>query len=132
MEQWNLNQSKLRNHSPTSTGVSVTSFDSNRGVERRLEIQLPSFDLTMSDSSLSFKTDWSRLPSVKLIALLKCLLILQTLPQDALEEAAENLIEIADFYSDRLHQASLPTVPTHIVEGKLISTQIRPPIVLEP
>ncbi|MEQ8469521.1 hypothetical protein [Coleofasciculus sp. E1-EBD-02] len=86
----------------------------------------------MSDSSLSFRSDWNRLPLSKLIALLKCLLILQSLPESALEEAAEELQGIADFYSDRFSQANLSTIPASRVKGKLKSAQVRPPIVVEP
>jgi hypothetical protein len=84
----------------------------------------------MSDSSQSFRTSWNHLPLNKLIALLKCLLILQSLPGSALEEAAEELERIADFYSDRFPQANLPTIPSGSIKGKLKSPQVRPPIVL--
>lgn len=86
----------------------------------------------MSNSSLSFRTDWNHLPNSRLIALLKCLLILQSLPEAALEEAAGELEGIADFYSDRSHQAILPTIPASSIKGKLKALQVRPPIVLEP
>jgi CRISPR/Cas system CSM-associated protein Csm3 (group 7 of RAMP superfamily) len=64
--------------------------------------------------------------------LLKCLLIIQALPENALEEAAEDLEGISRFYADRLPQVNLPVVPASSIKGKLRSTQIRPPIVLEP
>ncbi len=85
----------------------------------------------MSESFLSWRTDTDRLPQSKLILLLKCLLILQALPEIALEEAAENLEGIADFYRDRSPQASLPNIPTGTIKGRLKSAQVRPPIVLE-
>ncbi|MBH8566136.1 hypothetical protein I8748_28935 [Nostoc sp. CENA67] len=86
----------------------------------------------MSNYSLSFKTDWNRLPPSKLIALLKCLRILQSMSEDALEEAAEELQGIADFYRDRFPQANLAAIPASSIKGKLKSAQVRPPIVLEP
>jgi hypothetical protein len=59
----------------------------------------------------------------------KLLLIIETLPESALEEACEELEKIAHFYQERSPQVSAP-IPTTI-RGKLRSTQIRPPIVLE-
>jgi len=64
--------------------------------------------------------------------LLKCLLIIQTLPEAALEEAAEELEGIYRFYADRLPQINIPTIPVSSIRGKLRATQVRPPIVLEP
>ncbi|MEH1849086.1 MAG: hypothetical protein V7L25_29970 [Nostoc sp.] len=86
----------------------------------------------MSDSSVLFRTDWLRLSQDKLIVLLKCLLILQTLPEAALEEAADELEGISRFYSNRLYQTNLPMIPASSIKGKLRATQVRPPIVLEP
>ena len=85
----------------------------------------------MSDSSLSFRTDWNRLSFNKSISLLKCLLILQSLPESALEEAAEELEKVVDFYSDRFPQVNLPTISSSNIKGKLIPAKVRPPIVLE-
>ncbi|NEP57663.1 MAG: hypothetical protein F6K31_11665 [Symploca sp. SIO2G7] len=86
----------------------------------------------MSESSLSFKTSWQSLAPDKFILLLKCLFIIQTLPESALEEAAEVLEEIFNFYANRSSQLNLPTVSTSNIKGKLKTTQLRPPIVLEP
>jgi hypothetical protein len=86
----------------------------------------------MSDSSLFWKADRDRLSPSNLMLLLKCLYILQSLPEVALKEAAENLEGIADFYTDYSPQASLPSISTSTIKGTLKSTQIRPPIVLEP
>ncbi|MCL1467378.1 hypothetical protein [Argonema galeatum] len=80
---------------------------------------------------MSFTTDVQLSPA-KLMALLKCLVILQSLPEAALEEAADELKGIADFYSDRFSQANLPIIPASSIKGKLRSVQISPPIVLEP
>lgn len=125
-------------NSQTSTGISPKNFVFDRESGKTLVIQYPSFDLVMSNDlamsnySLSFRTNLERLPFSKLIALLKCLLILQSLPAPALEEAAEELEGIADFYFDRFPQADLPTIPASSIKGKLKPEQVRPPIVLEP
>ena len=86
----------------------------------------------MSGSSLSFRTDFQRLSPDKLMLLLKCLLIIQTLPEAALEEAAEELEGISRFYANRLPQVNPPMIPGSSIKGKLRATQVRPPIVLEP
>ena len=86
----------------------------------------------MSGSSLSLKTSWQGLPLDKLMLLLKCLIIIQTLPEAALEEASEELERISRFYSNRLLQVNLPVIPAGSIKGKLRATQVRPPIVLEP
>jgi hypothetical protein len=101
---------------------------------KAIEIQYPSFDLMMFGSSLSFRTDSYRFSPDKLILLLKCLLIIQTLPEAALEEASEELEGIYRFYTNRLAQANLPMISasTITIKGKLNATQVRPPIVLEP
>lgn len=85
----------------------------------------------MSESALSFKANWQDLPLDKLILLLKCLLIIQYLPETALEEAAKELEEIFHFYVNRLPQTNLPTTHVSNIKGKLRATQVRPPIVLE-
>lgn len=119
-------------NSQTSAGMATKKIVLDRESGKTLVIQYPFFDLMMSDSSLSFRTDLHRLPQTKLIALLKCLLILQSLPEVALEEAAGELKGIADFYADRAPQESLSILPASAIRGKLISAKIRPPIVLEP
>jgi len=47
----------------------------------------------------------------KLMLLLKCQLIIQMLPENALEEAAYALEEIYDFYTRHLGDADLPPIP---------------------
>jgi hypothetical protein len=91
-------------------------FDRESG--KAIVIQYPSFPYRLSPD--------------KLMLLLKCLLIIQTLPESALEEASEELEEIYRFYTNRLAQANLPVIPARTIKGKLKATQIRPPIVLEP
>lgn len=86
----------------------------------------------MSDSSLSFRTEWQHLSPDKWMLLLKCLLILKTLPEAALEEAYEELEGISRFYANRLPQVNSPMISASSIKGKLRATQVRPPIVLEP
>ncbi|NJM66059.1 MAG: hypothetical protein HC851_10525 [Acaryochloris sp. RU_4_1] len=91
-------------------------------------------DVEMSESSLFFRIDWDGLTQNKVILLLKCLVYLQSLSalsEAALEEAADELEGIANFHSDRLPTNNLPSIPVATIKGKLRSTQVRPPIVLE-
>jgi hypothetical protein len=99
---------------------------------KSIEIKLLDFDMEMSSSSFSLRTDVQRLSLDKLMLLLKCLLIIQALPEAALEEACEELEGISQFYENRLSQVNLPTIPASSIRGKLRAMQIRPPIVLEP
>ena len=99
---------------------------------KAIVIEYPSFDLMMSATSLSFKTDAYRLSPDKLMLLLKCLIIIQTLPEAALEEASEELEGIYHFYSDRSKQSNPAGIPASSIRGKLRAMQVRPPIVLEP
>lgn len=126
-----LNQYQYK-HSQTSSSVSLSNVIFDRESGKAIVIQYPSFDLMMSGSSLSFRTDSYRLSPDKWMLLLKCLLIVQTLPEAALEEASEELEGIYRFYSNRLAQANLPVIPASTIKGKLNATQVRPPIVLEP
>lgn len=86
----------------------------------------------MCDSSLSLRTEWQRFAPDKLMLLVKCLLILQMLPENALEEAYEELKGISRFYANRLPQINSLMIPASSIKGKLRATQVRPPIVLEP
>ena len=128
----NPNQLTQPKHSQTSSGIALNNVVFDRESGKPIVIQYPSFDLMMSGSSLSFRTDSQRLSPDKLILLLKCLLIIQTLPEAALEEAAEELEWISRFYTERLSQINVPTIPASSIRGKLRATQVRPPIVLEP
>lgn len=128
----NLNQLTQHKHSQTSSGIALNNVVFDRESGKPIIIQHPSFDLMMSGSSLSFRTDSQRLSPDKLILLIKCLLIIQTLPEAALEEAAEELEGISLFYANRLPQVNLPMIPASSIKGKLKATQVRPPIVLEP
>lgn len=128
----NPNQLTQPKHSQTSSGIALNNVVFDRESGKPIVIQYPSFDLMMSGSSLSFRTDSQRLSPDKLMLLLKCLLIIQTLPEAALEEAAEELEGISGFYADRLPQINVPTIPASSIRGKLRTTEVRPPIVLEP
>lgn len=128
----NPNQLTQPKHSQTSSGIALNNVVFDRESGKPIVIQYPSFDLMMSGSSLSFRTDSQRLSPDKLMLLLKCLLIIQTLPEAALEEAAEELEGISRFYADRLPQINVPTIPASSIRGKLRTTEVRPPIVLEP
>ena len=86
----------------------------------------------MASSSLSLRADSQRVSPDKLMLFLKCLLIIQTLPEIALEEVAEELEGISRFYANCLPQVNLPMVHASSIKGKLRATQVRPPIVLEP
>ncbi len=128
----NPNQLTQHKHSQTSSGITLNNVVFDRESGKPIVIQYPSFDLIMSGSSLSFRTDWQGLSPDKLMLLLKCLLIIQTLPETALEEAAEELEGISRFYANRLPQVNSPMIPSSSIKGKLKATQVRPPIVLEP
>lgn len=119
-------------HSQTSSGVTLNNVILDRESGKAIVIQYPSFDLMMSGSSLSLRTDSYRLSPDKLVLLLKCLLVIQKLPESALEEASEELEGIYHFYMNRLPQANTPIIPANNLRGKLRAMQVSPPIVLEP
>ncbi|NER28440.1 MAG: hypothetical protein F6J89_12595 [Symploca sp. SIO1C4] len=85
----------------------------------------------MSESSLLLRTDRYPISSKGLLELIKCFIILQSLPESALEEAAEELEGIAQFYSNRTPQSTQAILPSKIIKGKLQSKQVRSTIVLE-
>jgi hypothetical protein len=117
-------------HSRTSTtGLSTNSFVDRDG-GRTVIIQYPSFDLKMSAYSLSFNADWNYWSAEKMAILLKYLLVFQSLPEAALEEAVDELEKVVEFHSDRVPQSQLTAKATRIV-GRIDSTQVRSPIVLE-
>jgi hypothetical protein len=60
------------------------------------------------------------------------LLILQALPEEALDESVTQLEDIADFYSNRSPEKIVSVIPASSIRGKLRAIQTRPPIVLEP
>ncbi len=84
----------------------------------------------MTESSVSFRADLLKVSSDKLMLLLKCLLILQSLPRNALEEAINELEEIKIFHAEKMTSHNLPLIGTSKIKGKLSSTA-RPPIIFE-
>lgn len=68
----------------------------------------------------------------KILLLLKCFMLIQDLPEEALKESLETLEEISEFYAERSTQNSLPTSQDTKIIGKITSTEVRSPIVLEP
>ncbi len=98
---------------------------------KNFAIQSSSFDVNISGASLSISTDLNRLSHNNLIALLKCLLHLQVLPEAALEEVVEELRSIADFYYDRNPPVSLANTLSSNIKGELKHSQVRDPIVLD-
>ncbi len=85
----------------------------------------------MSDSTLSFATSWQNISQHKLVLLLRCLLIIQALPEVALEEASGELEGIFNFHASRLNQTVSPKISSGSIKGKLKAIQVRPPITLE-
>jgi hypothetical protein len=81
-------------YSETSVGIFRDNFVFDRDSGKPLKIQDPFLDLEVSASCLSFRATWHQLPPSKTVMLLKCLLILQSLPETVLEEAAKKLEEL--------------------------------------
>lgn len=127
----NPSQLSQHKHSQTSSGIALENVVLDRESGKPIVIQYPSFDLVMSGSSLSFRTDWQGLSPSNLMLLLKCLVIIQSLPETALQETVEELEGISCFYSNRSPQVNLPMISTNSIKGKLRAAQVRPPIVLE-
>jgi len=76
---------------------------------------------------------WANLSSKKQELFVKCVLIIQYLSDDAIEETNENLEGIIDFYSEDLtdnYHTSLPTYQTTI-KAKILPPKIRPSLVLD-
>lgn len=86
----------------------------------------------LSGSFLSFRTDSCDLSPDKLALLIKCLLMIQALPEVALEEALDELEGIHRFYINRRPHANATMIPASTIRGTLDAKQVRPPIVLEP
>ena len=82
-------------------------------------------------SKLSFKVEFHYQPSPQLFNFLKCMLLLSVLSPEALEEAAQELENIREFYSNRSTEPVQTSLPPQVVKGKIISTQTRPPLVLD-
>lgn len=81
-------------YSATSAGIVRNNFVFDRDSGKQLTIQDPFLDLEESASTLSFRTTWHHFPPSRIVMLLKCLLILQSLPENVLEEVAKKLEEL--------------------------------------
>ncbi|WP_017303493.1 hypothetical protein [Spirulina subsalsa] len=93
-------------------------------------IEYPVSSLTMDGFSLSIPTDPLSGLSNQYKLLIQCLIILQFLPEKALEEAAQELAEIYKF-SLSCEPADQPTKGVQTVTGTLREPQTRPSIVLD-
>ena len=69
----------------------------------------------------------------RFVQLMQCFSIIQSLPEDALEEANIALKAIADFYLESFPQADLNPISSSSIKitGKLKPARLRLPIVLE-
>lgn len=84
-------------------------------------------------SNLSFEVEFTQEDSTKSLNFLKSLLLLLAigrLPLEALEETVQTLEQIREFYSDYSSETSQSTINSKIVTGDIVSTEIRPPLVL--
>jgi hypothetical protein len=106
----------------------------DRDSGRAIVIQCPFSDPVVPNSSLYFNSDLYGLTPEKLALLVNCLLIIQALPEAALEEAFEELEGIYRFYINRLPEANATAtiIPARTIKGTLNAVEVRPPIVLEP
>lgn len=132
----NLNQLRQYSYRKTSSGIAHNKVICDRETGKLIRIEFPSFDVFMSDSSLSLRTDLSSMSPDKLILWLKCLLIIQALlelPESALalQEASEELEGIFRFYQNRLPQDNLSVITSNKIKSKLRATEIRPAFTLE-
>jgi len=126
----NPNQLPQSQYSQTSSGTaSKVIFDRDTG--KPIIIRDFSLNLSMTESDFSFTTSWQNMSQHKLVLLLRCLLIIQALPESALEEASEELEGIFHFYISRLNQTVPPPISVGSIQGKLKEIQVRPPIILE-
>jgi hypothetical protein len=87
--------------------------------------------MQMSTDTLSFWIDRKSWSMTKIITFLKYLSAFQNLPDAALEEAVTMLEQVIEFYTDRVPQSEFPEKPSRIVMGRIVSTEVSPPIVLE-
>lgn len=123
-----LNQYQLNQTSAEIIGNNVIV---DRVSGKPFIIQNPFFDLMLSGSTLSFVTDSQRISNDKLVLILKCLLIIQALPEAAIDETANELNSIYNFYKDRQTHLSLAKPPAKKIKGKLRAKKNRPAFILE-
>ncbi len=129
--KWNLNQL-----TPNYRTTSIESPYKHKFIDRETgkEIQLYSGDLVVSSTSLSLTTDLTELSLDNLIAFLKCWFLLQklkNLSEKALQEAAEELEEILNFYSDYSPPTTAKKLEPKVFKGTIMPAKIRPPIILD-
>lgn len=128
--QWNPNQSALDCLETSQSDISITVKHSYSQPEQQ------GFSSTFESSgsgNFSFEVNFSHQHSNESSQLLKCFLLLlkiSQLPLEALQESVEDLEQIVDFYSDYSPE-SLESYPTsEIISGKIVSTEVRPPLIL--
>ena len=78
-----------------------------------------------------FANDGESLSSHRMALLIKCLLVIASLPEEALEEATEELEGISRFYVNRFPSNERPAIASSTIKVKLGTAKVRPPIVLE-
>jgi len=84
-------------------------------------------------SNLSFEVKFCQEDSTKSFNFLKSfllLLVISRLPLEALEETVQTLEQIREFYGDSSSESLHSTINSKIVTGKIVSTEIRPRLVL--
>ncbi|WP_373543911.1 hypothetical protein [Chamaesiphon sp.] len=111
-------------------------MDSNNAVVDRetgasITIHYPSFE-GIPERFIPVAKDRESLYSNKLVQLLKCLSIIASLPEDALEETIEDLEGIRNFYDNRIPSDRLPVIAASNIKGKLGAVEVRTPVALEP
>jgi hypothetical protein len=114
----------------TSSGMDSNNAVFDRETGKSIVIHYPSFGMT-SDPFISYGNDGDSSYSGKMLLLVKCLVIIASLPEAALEETVEELEGISRFYVNRFHSNDLPAIAPSTVKGKLGTAKVRPPIVLE-
>ncbi|WP_411728634.1 hypothetical protein [Methyloglobulus sp.] len=132
MTLYNPNQLMQEKIKESTLGFAINNTAIDRESGKTYVIQYPSFGLAMSAPSLSVRLNRHDLSADNSIQLIKCLLIIQSLPEAAFEETADELEGIYHFYKDRQTQINLPKPPAKKIKGKLRAKQVRPAFILEP
>ena len=114
----------------TSSGMDSNNSVFDRETGESIIIHHPSFGIT-SDPFVSFRNEGESSYSGKMLLLLKCLVIIASLPEAALEETVEELEGISRFHVNRFPSDDIPVIASSNVKGKLGTPKVRPPIVLE-
>lgn len=61
----------------------------------------------------------------------KCLALLNTIPEDGLAELLETMVEIRDFYQERAVHQTIPLPALRIEKVRIGETRIRPQFFIE-